>query len=1428
MPSNTQLLNNLVEGQLTQALEEASLSGKRVYQTGSGVRVLTAEEAKTAAHAHLVGLAELERIYVANKHMLQPDLDARYNKAVQVYSKVMGVGMKVELEQLKQVAEVEGCGYKKANLDQVTLLCKEDFGAYKMRVPEYEGVASPMMQRVLLMCGLDLAGRWKAILEKHFPTANEQEELLRAKKYPEQFLTDCAAVRVEIESAVQQLILRGRQGQSLDTLFGIQGLDQLIDTVVQRKERLMVRSTGREDTKELANAGGNTSVPNVMPDKEHALEALGEVVTSYFGEKSLKQRLGVSDRTLFDPEPLTPVLFQRMIGERDPKALPKCGVMFTEDCQSKIGQASSTSGVTVIQSAYGHNEGVVSSLIPVDSYYVDEQHQIFPIVRPKTFRMMPTEKNGELQLMANDAKMAVAPSLSPEAVQTLKNFAERLEQFYGGPMDVEFVVDEQAKTVYIVQARPLVERKFAEASFLPDLKKLPADQVLQGSAIGAAGGALRLAKPHQIIVAPNLSEALEKYQQCEDPKAIEVIVVGRAAPSTSHWATVFHNEGKPVLYLDQLAVFQSWLNNPEAQLLISPQQGVAFRLKSDKPLTLEDLFVSHLAVKGWVDYPAAALLSASPQFQPREKLTDEALRAFYPILKDAGKWELFQKHAASFRFEVLFESMRSSQGQELERDLAMLLFKFKSVLSYNAKKLQLDDEQSRRVEALQSYALALAQSIRENGAYSPTDPHYCRKLLPIHFLQALIFSQASVEEVVEGHSLATVALHEMAAEQAIIEQLQKEGISLKNSYTSTLLRLGSIAIHPEIAQKYRTMVLTLDQEGRDQQLMDLARLLIQLNKLQLLSPWLNITFPATPEVSKLAADFQQQAPLFEKIVKLREIVNTLNVQAFAHPKSFNTQWQVLNKEALDPAKDGSFVQDYRQTDGTGKLGCVGCMNKLVDQFDLAIKALEGSSEYPQEKQLPLFQTMLKGYSDLANSWCDAFGFSEEVRFRLKKAREVIDKQNLSPSDLRFSRFFDVAAFGSRSGAALGRVQYPVTLEDAFSTIHQELLGVLAQLAKEAGGTELPKPPLVKSFLERMYLGQLTGIDLDSRKAAFHYTKPLREHGVQYHLSSRPGSDKLALEVRFSAANENDRWDKIIHYMITLKILGKFDLQDFELSDRGVGFTFHLDDKDDFKSVAKVLHTIESGSTSVASGGGFGGMNLSEAQKVESSRKGLQSYRDGRQIIEEFEKDCGVASMISSPVIRQVVEKLVREDPAYVESVMKKAWRCTQDFSPFFEQAVPGLLLDAGHAAGAISVRAVEMISSKYSGKMPDGINLLHMVSQKAPEALPDGCAKGLFKILLNMELRTQWFFGEETPFDQAFSVLERLMLRGKEAEQILEGMAALLTSEDEQMRADGWKVLDLLLKHQQHYPPDLKQKLSNQMQNVPPAVKEALDSKLKT
>ena len=110
-------------------------------------------------------------------------------------------------------------------------------------------------------------------------------------------------------------------------------------------------------------------------------------------------------------------------------------------------------------------------------------------------------------------------------------------------------------------------------------------------------------------------------------------------------------------------------------------------------------------------------------------------------------------------------------------------------------------------------------------------------------------------------------------------------------------------------------------------------------------------------------------------------------------------------------------------------------------------------------------------------------------------------------------------------------------------------------------------------------------------------------------------------------------------------------------------------------------------------------------------------------------------------------------------------------------------------------------------------------------ALSEGAIREMFKIMLNQSLRDEDYMGFITPpYEEGMDVLNRLIPLGRNQEVILEGMRSLLASENEGMRADGLKVLDLLLENQQHYSADLKQKIASQVQNstVSEAVTQAV------
>ena len=279
---------------------------------------------------------------------------------------------------------------------------------------------------------------------------------------------------------------------------------------------------------------------------------------------------------------------------------------------------------------------------------------------------------------------------------------------------------------------------------------------------------------------------------------------------------------------------------------------------------------------------------------------------------------------------------------------------------------------------------------------------------------------------------------------------------------------------------------------------------------------------------------------------------------------------------------------------------------------------------------------------------------------------------------------------------------PTTLEDAFSVIHQELLTMMRILNKNAIGNDLPMSPLLKLAHEKLKLGDGNGCDMQTIGMTLHYSKPLRDHGVQYQLSTETGSDKLKLKVRFSALNEHERWDKIAHFMISLKLAGKFDVREFEFNSMGVGFTFYLDEKDNFDSLESILRVVEVASTVIVSGPSHS-MDDTFIEKIDNSEKGLKPTKNLRLIVEQFEKDCGIISMMTNEKVIKALKLLVGEDPGFVEAILKKCWQ-NNISSNFINDKLPRLLLSAGHAENAVVTRALQFLNSQHSNLQKKGSN----------------------------------------------------------------------------------------------------------------------------
>ncbi|RTQ47875.1 phosphoenolpyruvate synthase [Hymenobacter gummosus] len=110
-----------------------------------------------------------------------------------------------------------------------------------------------------------------------------------------------------------------------------------------------------------------------------------------------------------------------------------------------------------VHAVWGFGEGLVSGQLQPDEFYFAKAsgrlHRQTIAAKEQQLSARPA---GGLETTAVPAERQDAPCLSEAQLQELFATGQRLEQAFGGPQDVEFVVD-AAGTLWIVQARPVTQ-----------------------------------------------------------------------------------------------------------------------------------------------------------------------------------------------------------------------------------------------------------------------------------------------------------------------------------------------------------------------------------------------------------------------------------------------------------------------------------------------------------------------------------------------------------------------------------------------------------------------------------------------------------------------------------------------------------------------------------------------------------------------------------------------------------------------------------------------------------------------------------------------------------------------------------------------------------------------------------------------------------
>lgn len=869
-----------------------------------------------------------------------PGDDCAQNKKIKLEDQ-----LHCDQEYLKCIAEVKGLGYKTANSMQLrdnvcNVLNKAKKTIYLFAVPYLVGISSEQVQQFLNSYGLNLVARWQEIIERYFPSQEILDQVLEQQRFPDGFLESAQKLECDIAQKFDAIINELPDYAKLELIFKLDD-EQTHDLnlVLKNKSKLMVRSTGKEDTDKLANAGGNESVANVSPKTKPVMRGIKKVVASYFGEKSLIQRLCAKDRSIVEA-PFTPVLIQCMVDG----PLPRCGVMFTEEAEGALSKKQikdengtiKTSGITIIQAAYGHNEGVVNSIIPVDTYYVTKSGRLYQRIKEKRFRIVPVAQ-GKLEKKKNDPAYANRPALEPDAVKALKLLAQKLEDFYQKPMDVEFVILD--KTIYLVQARPIVhDPDQPTPSYINlDHESLQNLEKIRGTAVGVAGGAVQFIEDkNQCIVKKNIRDALAEYQSRTDKKNIKAILIGEMAPATSHEATVFRGASKPVIAFEKnFSDIESWMTQGNVKFIVDTQQQTLIRWNAQN--FVDANYVVH---QGWINYPLPPHLTTLPYAYKK----DIALNALQETLF-VGVSAQEQRQAQ----RALLDEFKQGSATEVLKKLIMQLKTADQQIAHSALQkiwlfcttLPVRQGYAQRIRSLLNIiAQTMLELIPALSVTQDNDNYLAKRLFPIYALETFMFQHEKDPFELPADSI--IKLMTLMREEASGSQ----NIVAPDVRAKICGILGDHAISQNLMDSWdsflNNVISTIDDEQREK----FYGMLIQLAKLDLLQLWLHTSFAESVDknVQSFIHEFEQAQEFLNKMLDYKAQIDAIDPNAFDNPKAFLKLWTDFKENILEYFCS-DFINNFEQTTRLGKLAALAVMEKVVAKFDAVIKAITGSTNF---------------------------------------------------------------------------------------------------------------------------------------------------------------------------------------------------------------------------------------------------------------------------------------------------------------------------------------------------------------------------------------------------------------------------------------------------------------------------------------------------
>jgi pyruvate, water dikinase len=248
----------------------------------------------------------------------------------------------------------------------------------------------------------------------------------------------------QVGSAIRQLILQSRLPKDL-----IQAIQKAYEGMGDSVPVAVRSSATAEDLPTASFAGQHESYLNIAGSKQ-VLDACLRCYASLFTDRAIKYR---HDHGFDHLKVYLSVGIQRMVRSDQASA----GVCFTLDPESGFAE------VVFITGSWGLGENVVQGAVNPDEFYVfkptlkqGKQAILNKKVGTKARTMIYAEVNAEPPVVNINTPVEKQERyvLSDAEVTQIAQWAVRIEEHYGRPMDIEWAKDGVDGNIYIVQARP--------------------------------------------------------------------------------------------------------------------------------------------------------------------------------------------------------------------------------------------------------------------------------------------------------------------------------------------------------------------------------------------------------------------------------------------------------------------------------------------------------------------------------------------------------------------------------------------------------------------------------------------------------------------------------------------------------------------------------------------------------------------------------------------------------------------------------------------------------------------------------------------------------------------------------------------------------------------------------------------------------------